>query len=126
MPLFQFALKFTIVEHSVDETFNKITFEFRECSNIEREKINKERLALLEKGYDLSFLDSKVILEMMSHLYSCYYDTNQDTEVFAKEFYYLFGTILHDKSEFPISLEFLVDYEKHLWVCTHPEGWYPF
>lgn len=60
-------------------------------------------------GANLNETEKALIL---TAIYDCYYDTNQDTKVFASEFYNLTIEIL--KGNVPLELEFLVDFEERL------------
>ena len=47
-------------------------------------------------------------LDWIQRLYAGYYNTNQDAEVFAKDFFYAIGEILSGKQLKDLKLKFLV------------------
>ncbi len=47
-------------------------------------------------------------LDWIQRLYEGYYNTDQDAEVFAKEFFYAVGEILSGKQLRELKLEFLI------------------
>ena len=49
-------------------------------------------------------------LELIDGMYYIYYNTNQDSSVFAEEFFYLVGAIMD--GTFPVDLEFISGYEQ--------------
>ena len=64
------------------------------------------------ESYDLSYLTSEQKLELISVFYALYYDTAQDTETFAKEFYHLVNSI--QRGTLPAELEYLTDWESYV------------
>ncbi len=47
-------------------------------------------------------------LDWIQRLYEGYFNTDQDTELFSKEFYYAVGEILSGKSLKDLKLQFLI------------------
>lgn len=84
----------SILEHNDDQLLEDI---------IDSLKTIEPKMVLLQVD-----INRQEQLLLIGHFYEWYFDTNQNTNVFAKEYYEVVGYIL--KGYIPVKLEYLDDY----------------
>lgn len=80
-----------------------------ECNDYTYYMFGEEYNAKEDKGIKLTDEEKASLIEVF---YNCYYDTNQDTKVFATEFYEVVGTILSGFT--PTKLNHLAEFEEYV------------